>query len=120
MAKHCGQLRMLALDGNCSLTDKGVLALAENCPCLSELYLLGSDRVSQHAVQHVVVSTNLYVFSLNSTHCTAVAVCGTQVLLGYLVCSVASTSNAVGLIRTKLEDIWKIVFIIISKLSQNS
>lgn len=56
VAKHCSQLRMLALDGNYSLTDRGVRALAENCPCLNELYLLGSDRVSQIAVEHVVVS----------------------------------------------------------------
>lgn len=56
MAKQCGQLRMLALDGNSSLTDKGVIALAENCPCLSELYLFGSDKVTQQAVQRVVVS----------------------------------------------------------------
>lgn len=91
VAKHCNQLRMLALDGNCSLTDKGVLALAENCPCLCELYLLGSDRVSQSAVQHVVVSMCTYniiaQFYITFILFTVLSslwlyVCGTKVLLG--------------------------------------
>ena len=56
VAKQCGQLKMLALDGNSSLTDKGVIALAENCPRLSELYLFESAKVTQWAVQRVVVS----------------------------------------------------------------
>lgn len=66
VAKHCNQLRMLALDGNCSLTDKGVLSLAENCPYLCELYLLGSDRVSQSAVQRIVVSMYLRTIYLHN------------------------------------------------------
>ena len=53
-----------------------------------------------------------HVFTSHSTHCmlTTIAVCGTKVLLGYLVCSDAKSSNAVGYIRmlTSIRrELWK-------------
>ena len=55
IAVHCSQLTMLAVAGVHSLTDKCIIALAENCPYIEELYLSGCVKITKQAVTYLKV-----------------------------------------------------------------
>ena len=57
VAVHCSKLTMVALAGIHSLTDKSVIALAENVPYLEELYISGCARITKQAVAYLKVPT---------------------------------------------------------------
>ena len=53
IAVHCSQLSLLAVAGVHCLTDKSIMALAENCPYLEELYISGCDKITKQAVTYL-------------------------------------------------------------------
>lgn len=55
IAVHCPKLIMLALAGIHNLTDKCIVALAENCPYITELYISGCAKISRQAVTYLKV-----------------------------------------------------------------
>lgn len=55
VAVHCSQLVMIALAGIHGLTDKSIVALAENCPDLRELYISGCAKITKQAVTYLKV-----------------------------------------------------------------
>lgn len=57
IAVFCSQLSMLAVAGVHCLTDKCILALAENCPYIEELYLSGCAKITKQAVTYLKVNS---------------------------------------------------------------
>ena len=55
IAVHCSKIHMIALAGIHSLTDKCIIALAENCPLIEELYISGCARITRQAVTYLKV-----------------------------------------------------------------
>lgn len=55
VAVHCSRLVMIALAGIHDLTDKSIVALAENCPDLRELYISGCAKITKQAVTYLKV-----------------------------------------------------------------
>ena len=55
MAAGCRQLSLLAVAGVHCLTDKSIMALAEHCPHLEELYISGCDKITKQAVTYLKV-----------------------------------------------------------------
>lgn len=61
VAVQCSELVMIALAGIHDLTDKSILALAENCPNLRELYISGCAKITKQAVTYLKVLETLYM-----------------------------------------------------------
>ncbi len=55
IAVHCSRLQMIALAGIHDLTDKCIVALAENCPFIGELYLSGCAKITKQAITYLQV-----------------------------------------------------------------
>lgn len=55
VAVHCSRLVTVALAGIHDLTDKCIVALAENCPNLRELYISGCAKITKQAVTYLKV-----------------------------------------------------------------
>ena len=55
IAVHCSKLQMIALAGIHGLTDKCIIALAENCAYIEELYLSGCAKITKQAVTYLKV-----------------------------------------------------------------
>ena len=64
IAVYCRKLTMIALSGIHSLTDKCVLALAEKCPYIRELYISGCAKISRQAVTYLKVSYAVCSFTM--------------------------------------------------------
>ena len=56
LAMYCNNLEMLALAGIHELTDKCIIALADNCPHLRELYISGCAKITKASVAYLKVS----------------------------------------------------------------
>lgn len=67
LAMYCSNLEMLALAGIHELTDKCVIALADNCPHLRELYISGCAKITRASVTYLKVSFLLLSFTLTPT-----------------------------------------------------
>ena len=66
LAKCCNKLIMLALAGIHNLTDKCILALANNCPHMEELYVSGCTKITKQALNYLsviimVISTSIFI-----------------------------------------------------------
>ena len=55
MASGCPLLTLLAVAGVHCLTDKSIMALAEHCSHLEELYISGCDKITKQAVTYLKV-----------------------------------------------------------------
>lgn len=60
MAVHCLKLQMVALSGIHGLTDKCIIALAENCPYIEELYISGCAKITKQAIVYLQVRLTLH------------------------------------------------------------
>ena len=62
IAVSCSKLTMIALAGIHNLTDKCIIALAENCPDIRELYVSGCAKITRQAITYLKV--NVLTFGL--------------------------------------------------------
>lgn len=64
---NCSKLTCAVLSGIHQLTDRSVLALANGCPFLDEIYLSGCSLVTRSAIKYLVVITTFSVHLLYTT-----------------------------------------------------